>query len=279
MRVMPPKGARVRCRTGDISHACETALFMNKNSSSTDSLGPDSTDSNGSNLRKSANGAEGISDIEGKAARESGERVGERASFKSVDDRSALPNSKKVYVSGTLHKDIRVPFREITLAPTKSISGQIEVNEPVRVYDTGGPWGDPDFHGDVTQGLAPLRAKWIRHRGDVESVAGRTVTPADDGYLSAVHAQHAAKTASPARTNGNSKSQAPNSKQLSTLNSVKERGSNGALRSQPSPLSKQKPLRASANHPVTQLWYARQGIITPEMEFIAIRENGGQAAS
>src|SRR6266404_7347819 len=136
MRVMPAKGARVRCRTGDISHACETALFMNKNSSS--------TDSNGSNLRKSANGAEGISDIEGKAARESGERVGERASFKSVDDRSALPNSKKVYVSGTLHKDIRVPFREITLAPTKSISGQIEVNEPVRVYDTSGPWGDPD---------------------------------------------------------------------------------------------------------------------------------------
>src|SRR6266853_1415552 len=132
------------------------------------------------------------------------------------------------------------------------------------------------IHPDVR---VPFRAKWIRDRGDVESVAGRTVTPADDGYLSAVHAQHAAKTASPARTNGNSKSQAPNSKHLSSLNSVKERGSNGALRSQPSPLSKQKPLRASANHPVTQLWYARQGIITPEMEFIAIRENGGQAAS
>ena len=190
-----------------------------------------------------------------------------------------LPNSSKVYVLGKIHPDVRVPFREITLAPTKSMNGDIEANDPVRVYDTGGPWGDPDFHGDVTQGLAPLRAKWIRDRGDVESVAGRTVTPADDGYLSAVHAQHAAKTASPAWTNGNSKSQAPNSKQLSTLNSVKERGSNGALRSQPSPLSKQKPLRASANHPVTQLWYARQGIITPEMEFIAIRENGGQAAS
>src|SRR6266853_5169483 len=190
-----------------------------------------------------------------------------------------LPNSSKVYVLGKIHPDVRVPFREITLAPTKSMNGDIEANDPVRVYDTGGPWGDPDFQGDVTQGLAPLRAKWIRDRGDVESVAGRTVTPADDGYLSAVHAQHAAKTASPARTNGNSKSQAPNSKHLSTLNSVKERGSNGALRSQPSPLSKQKPLRASANHPVTQLWYARQGIITPEMEFIAIRENGGQAAS
>ncbi len=166
-----------------------------------------------------------------------------------------LPNSRKVYVSGRLHEDVRVPFREITLAPTKSMNGDLEANDPVRVYDTSGPWGDPDFHGDVTQGLPPLRAKWIRSRGDVESVAGRTVTPADDGYLSAVHAQHAQ------RGNGNSKSQAPSSKHLSTLNS------------QPSTLSKQKPLRASANHPVTQLWYARQGIITPEMEFIAIREN------
>src|SRR5436190_15570058 len=146
-----------------------------------------------------------------------------------------LPNSRKVYVSGRLHEDVRVPFREITLAPTKSMNGDLEANDPVRVYDTSGPWGDPDFHGDVTQGLPPLRAKWIRSRGDVESVAGRTVTPADDGYLSAVHAQHAAKTASPARTNGNSKSQAPSSNHLSTLNSVKERGSNGALRSQPSP--------------------------------------------
>src|SRR6266704_3890367 len=172
-----------------------------------------------------------------------------------------LPNSRKVYVSGRLHEDVRVPFREITLAPTKSMNGDLEANDPVRVYDTSGPWGDPDFHGDVTQGLPPLRAKWIRSRGDVESVAGRTVTPADDGYLSAVHAQHAQ------RGNGNSKSQAPSSKHLSTLNS------------QPSTLSKQKPLRASANHPVTQLWAARQGIITPEMEFIAIRENGGQAAS
>src|SRR5213083_1724929 len=172
-----------------------------------------------------------------------------------------LPNSRKVYVSGRLHEDVRVPFREITLAPTKSMNGDIEANDPVRVYDTSGPWGDPDFHGDVTKGLPPLRAKWIRSRGDVESVAGRTVTPADDGYLSAVHAQHAQ------RGNGNSKSQAPSSKHLSTLNS------------QPSTLSKQKPLRASANHPVTQLWYARQGIITPEMEFIAIRENMGSAGA
>ena len=89
-----------------------------------------------------------------------------------------LPNSKKTYVSGRLHPDIRVPFREISLAPTKSINGEIEINEPVRVYDTSGPWGDPDFHGDVTQGLPPLRAKWIRERGDIEEINGRATSAA-----------------------------------------------------------------------------------------------------
>src|SRR5207247_4289249 len=84
----------------------------------------------------------------------------------------------------TLHEDVRVPFREIARAPTKSGNGKIEVNEPVRVYDTSGPWGDPDFHGDVTQGLPPFRAKWIRDRGDVEQYDGRTVQPIDDGFLS-----------------------------------------------------------------------------------------------
>jgi phosphomethylpyrimidine synthase len=176
-----------------------------------------------------------------------------------ANDKS-LPNSRKVYVSGTLHKDIRVPFREISLAPTKSMNGHIEVNEPVRVYDTSGPWGDADFHGDVTRGLPPLRAKWIRVRGDVETVAGRAVTPADDGWLSEAHAKHVQ------RGNGNSKSQAPNSRELSTLNF------------QPSTAAQRRPLRAKA-HPVTQLWYARQGIITPEMEFIAVRENMGSAGA
>src|SRR5204862_7546255 len=90
---------------------------------------------------------------------------------------------------------------------------------------------------------------------DVEEYEGRVVRPIDDGYLSIAQAVHVA------RRNGTSKSQAPSSRELSTLNS------------QPSTLPKRKPLRASANHPVTQLWYARQGIITPEMEFIAIREN------
>src|SRR4051794_10627248 len=75
---------------------------------------------------------------------------------KSVDENSSLPNSCKVYVTGSLHPDIRVPFREISLAPTKTISGEIDVNEPVRVYDTSGPWGQDAVALDVEQGLPPL---------------------------------------------------------------------------------------------------------------------------
>ena len=158
-----------------------------------------------------------------------------------------LPNSKKTYVSGRLHPDIRVPFREISLAPTKSINGEIEINEPVRVYDTSGPWGDPDFHGDVTQGLPPLRAKWIRERGDIEEISGRAASPRDDGYLSEVH------RASANGHDGNSRFEIQDSK-----------------------FAAPKPLRGRAGSAVTQLAYARRGIITPEMEFIAIRENLGR---
>src|SRR5437773_7908763 len=174
-------------------------------------------------------------------------------SEESKNTAAVFSNSKKIYVAGKLHSDIRVPFREISLAPTKSMNGQIEGsagaspvilhNEPVGVYDTSGPWGDPDFHGDVTQGLPPLRAKWIRGRGDVEEYEGRKVQPIDDGYLSFSHAESSA-------TRNGSKKYEVGSRKL------------------------RRPLRAKSD-PVTQLWYARQGIITPEMEFIAIRENAG----
>jgi phosphomethylpyrimidine synthase len=149
-------------------------------------------------------------------------------------------NSRKVYVRGKQHVDLRVPFREISLAPTKSLDGEIEVNEPVCVYDTSGPWGDREFHGDVEQGLPPLRAKWIRERGDVEEIDGRVVKPIDDGYLSEKHA---------ASRNGNGNA--------------------------PFNRAQRKVLRAKSSEAVTQLAYARRGIITPEMEFIAIRENHG----
>jgi len=158
---------------------------------------------------------------------------------------NALPNSKKVYISGQLHPDVRVPFREISLAPTKTMTGEIEINEPVRVYDTSGPWGDPSMTLDPTQGLPPLRRDWIRSRRDTEEITGRIPSPLDDGYLSEVHR---------ASANGRDESKKDELK-------IKKLRSN------------RKPLRASGDHPVTQLWYARQGIITPEMEFIAIREN------
>ena len=173
----------------------------------------------------------------------------------------SLPNSKKVFVQGRLHTGIRVPFREISLAPMKSMNGEIEVNEPVCVYDTSGPWGDPDFEGDVKQGLPASRAKWIRDRGDVEEYEGRVVRPIDDGYLSDVHARSAQQ-----------KRPTPNA-QRPTFN-----GEVGRDQSLCDAARARRPLRAKS-HPVTQLWYARQGIITPEMECIAIRENGRTVAA
>jgi phosphomethylpyrimidine synthase len=174
----------------------------------------------------------------------------------------SLPNSRRVYISGKLHPDIRVPFREISLAPTKSLNGEIEVNEPVRVYDTSGPWGDPSIRCEVEKGLPALRAKWILARGDVEEYEGRVVRPIDDGYLSEKHAANAAK-----RSTLNV--------QRSTSNG--EKGRPSTLNSQPSTSAQRRPLRARAGTCVTQLAYARRGIITPEMEFIAVRENLGRA--
>jgi phosphomethylpyrimidine synthase len=173
-----------------------------------------------------------------------------------------LPNSKKVYVGGHIHPDVRVPFREISLAKTKSFDGTIEENEPVRVYDTSGPWGDPDANPDVTQGLQPLRADWIRARADVEEIEGRKVTPIDDGYLSDVHVDAVQQK----RRTSNSEHR--------TSDSSKE---NSSFDIRHSSLLLRRPLRAKSGKCVTQLWYARQGIITPEMEFIAVRENLGRA--
>ena len=78
-----------------------------------------------------------------------------------------LPNSSRVCVSGKIHPDVRVPFREVNLSPTKSFNGQLAANAPVRVYDCSGPWGDAAFTGNVEQGLPPLRREWILARGDV----------------------------------------------------------------------------------------------------------------
>jgi phosphomethylpyrimidine synthase len=159
-----------------------------------------------------------------------------------------LPNSKRVYVEGKLHPDIRVPMRQITLTPTTINECDVRPNKPVRVYDCSGPWGDPAFTGKSEEGLPALRRDWILKRGDVEEYAGREVKPMDNGYLSGKHAEFAS-------------------------NAEKNR-----LVEFPGLLGqRRKPLRAKAGKVVTQLQYARDGIITPEMEFIAIRENMGRA--
>jgi len=159
-----------------------------------------------------------------------------------------LPASKKVFVAGAIHSDIRVPMRDIEVSDTKSYTGAIEKNAPVRVYDCSGPWGDPAFTGTSEEGLPALRRDWILKRGDVEEYDGREVKPQDNGYLSGKHAEFAS---------------------VAEKNRLVEfPGLKG---------SRRRPLRAKTGKVVTQLQYARAGIITPEMEFIAIRENMGRA--
>ncbi|AUT94590.1 phosphomethylpyrimidine synthase ThiC [Citrobacter europaeus] len=149
---------------------------------------------------------------------------------------TAFPNSKRIYITGS-QPDIRIPMREIQLSPTliggSKHNPQFEENEAVPVYDTSGPYGDPDVAINVQQGLAKLRQPWIVARNDSEELDVRSSAYtkerlADDG--------------------------------------LDELRFTGLL----------TPKRAKAGKRVTQLHYARQGIVTPEMEFIAIRENMGR---
>jgi phosphomethylpyrimidine synthase len=161
-------------------------------------------------------------------------------------DEVSLPNSRRVYVEGT-QAGVSVPFREIAQNVTKTFDGRVEENPPVRVYDTSGVWGDPEIRSDVREGLVGLRREWIVGRGDVEEYEGRVVKPEDNGYLT-VGAEEYAR--------------------------VRDKG-----RLEEFPGLRRQPLRARAGRRVTQMHYARQGIITPEMEFIAIRENLGREAA
>jgi phosphomethylpyrimidine synthase len=141
----------------------------------------------------------------------------------------SFPASRKVYIEGA--GGIRVPMREISLTPTKSYkTGQAEDNAPFLIYDTSGPYTDPEAEIDLRLGLPPLRRPWIVERGDVEELPA---VSSEYGRL---------RLADP---------------KLDALRFAHIR----------------KPLRAKPGRNVTQMHYARQGIITPEMEFIAIREN------
>ena len=139
-----------------------------------------------------------------------------------------LPASRRVWHAGTRHPDIRVPMREIDLHPTAG-------EPPVTVYDSSGPYTDPEATIVIDRGLPRLREGWIAARGDTETYAGRHVTPADNGFAE------------------------------------------GARLTPEFPV-RNAPRRATQGRAVTQMAYARAGIVTPEMEFVAIRENLGRKA-
>ncbi|GAA0133351.1 phosphomethylpyrimidine synthase ThiC [Paenibacillus sp. YSY-4.3] len=109
----------------------------------------------------------------------------------------------------------------------------VEENQPVRVYDCSGPYTDASYHTDIRAGLPKNRKNWILERGDVEEYEGRSARPEDDGYQTEKHHEH----------------------------------------TETFPGIGRKPLRAKAGCNVTQMHYARKGVITPEMEYISIREN------
>ncbi|MGJ8536213.1 MAG: phosphomethylpyrimidine synthase ThiC [Parasphingopyxis sp.] len=139
-----------------------------------------------------------------------------------------IRGSKKIHVAAQTGSGVRVAMREIQLE---------EGEEPVRVYDTSGPYTDPQAHIDIMAGLPALRRDWIMARGDVESYDGRDTKPEDNGQLG------------PDRSGG----------------------------VDPFPNVVKRPLRAKPGMNVSQMHYARKGIVTPEMEYVAERENLGRA--
>ncbi len=146
------------------------------------------------------------------------------------------PNSKKVYVNGALHPDLKVPFREVSLSTTISENGNGHKQEndesSILLYDTSGPYTDPEAKINIREGLESIRLPWITGREDVEYYDARTILPKDDGYKEGEN---------------------PNTERF--------------------PKTRQQVLRAKSGQNVSQMHYAKKGIITAEMEFIAIREN------
>ncbi|MEA5446027.1 phosphomethylpyrimidine synthase ThiC [Gammaproteobacteria bacterium AB-CW1] len=139
-----------------------------------------------------------------------------------------FPGSRKVYVTGS-REDIRVPMRAVSQHETPALFG-VESNPDIYIYDTSGPYTDPEAEIDLTRGLPALRAAWIAERGDTEELSGPT-------------SEYGRKRLEDERLDG--------------------------LRFD----NRRKPLRAKPGHNVSQMHYAKKGIITPEMEFVAIREN------
>ncbi|THJ35624.1 phosphomethylpyrimidine synthase ThiC [Lampropedia aestuarii] len=175
--------------------------------------------------QSSSSTASTSAELQGTAA-----RTGFVAANAAVDRAAIAPlsGSRKIYQTGS-RADLRVPFREITLSSTPTTFGG-ETNPPITVYDTSGPYTDPDVAIDIRKGLPAVRAAWIEERGDTEALNG------------------------PSSQFGQQRLQDP---QLTAMRF-------GLVR---------QPRRARNGANVTQMHYARQGIITPEMEYVAIREN------
>ncbi len=151
-------------------------------------------------------------------------------SFSAIDEAcQPISGSTKIYVSGS-RPDLRVPMREIRQSPTPIGEDKFEQNPPVSVYDTTGPYTDPEVTIDIYKGLSPVRASWIAERDDTEQLDG-------------LSSEYGRRRAADIKTAG--------------------------IRFPNPPL----PRRAKAGANVSQMHYARQGIVTPEMEYIAIREN------
>jgi len=157
-------------------------------------------------------------------------KLSEKTPDNSASSDYRFPASRKVYTRGQIHPDVRVPHREISLHATRDqMTGTLEENAPLRVYDTSGPYTDPDARIDIRQGLASLRAGWIRARGTYEEV--------EPSYVPVPGHSDPTLPLPPRR----------------------------------------KALRGTGL--VTQMQLARAGVITPEMEYIAIRENQGRDRS
>ncbi len=148
----------------------------------------------------------------------------------TVITRGPVPGSRKTYVQGKIH-NIQVPVRQIDLSPTICKNGSTEENSPVMVYDTTGPYTDPEMDIDISKGLPRIRKDWIHNRSDVRE-------------QSSLSSQYGIE-----RLNDNN------------LKDIRFKYIN------------KRPLKAVEGKCVTQMFYARQGIITPEMEYAAIREN------
>ncbi len=170
----------------------------------------------------------------------------------------SLPASRKVYSQPEAAPDLRVPLREIALDAS---SGE----PPLPVYDTTGPYTDPAVEIDVEKGLARTRIAWVKERGGVEEYDGRPIQPVDNGNVTGKHlARNFPNTPKPWRA-------------ISSVRS-RESGNPGVANSEPAALGPRLrgDERDMSQHPLTQLEWARAGIITKEMIYVAERENLGR---